>query len=62
MILSLKALIFDVDGTLADTEEGHRIAFNQAFQDFDFDWVWQPPLYSDLLAVTGGRLRIRRFL
>jgi len=62
MILSLKALLFDVDGTLADTEDGHRVAFNQAFQDFDFDWIWEPALYGDLLAVTGGRARIRRFV
>jgi len=62
MTVSLRALIFDVDGTLADTEEGHRLAFNRAFQDFDFDWTWQPPLYSDLLAITGGRARIRRFV
>ncbi len=62
MTVTLKALLFDVDGTLADTEDGHRRAFNQAFLDFGFDWNWQPPLYGQLLKVTGGRARIRHYL
>lgn len=62
MTASLKALIFDVDGTLADTEEAHRQAFNKAFRDFGFDWVWDRKRYTRLLTVTGGRARIRHFL
>lgn len=59
----LKALIFDVDGTLADTErDGHRIAFNLAFQEAGLDWDWTPELYGELLAVTGGKERIRFYL
>ena len=58
----LKALVFDVDGTLADTEDGHRRAFNQAFRDFGFDWTWPTSLYAQLLGVTGGRARIRHYL
>lgn len=59
----LKALIFDVDGTLSDTErEGHRIAFNQAFSDADLNWFWDVETYGILLKVTGGKERIRLFL
>lgn len=59
----LKALIFDVDGTLADTErDGHRVAFNQAFKQAGLDWEWSVELYDDLLSVTGGKERIRFFL
>lgn len=59
----LEALIFDVDGTLADTErDGHRIAFNKAFAEADLDWHWDIALYGELLAVTGGKERMRFFL
>lgn len=59
----LKALIFDVDGTLAETErDGHRIAFNTAFREFGLDWNWDVDLYGKLLAVTGGKERIRYYL
>jgi len=61
--MTLKALIFDVDGTLADTErDGHRIAFNQAFADAGLDWHWDVPLYGELLAITGGKERMRHYL
>ncbi|MCH9742146.1 MAG: HAD family hydrolase [Proteobacteria bacterium] len=59
----LKALIFDVDGTLADTErDGHRIAFNMAFNDAGLDWHWDENLYGELLAVTGGKERMTHFI
>jgi beta-phosphoglucomutase-like phosphatase (HAD superfamily) len=59
----LKALIFDVDGTLADTErDGHRIAFNEAFHDAGLDWHWSVELYGKLLSITGGKERIRHYL
>ncbi|MCF6211648.1 MAG: HAD family hydrolase [Gammaproteobacteria bacterium] len=59
----LKALLFDVDGTLADTEkDGHRVAFNRAFADASLDWDWTPELYGQLLAVTGGKERMRYYL
>jgi len=59
----LKALIFDVDGTLADTErDGHRVAFNAAFRELGMDWEWDVPLYGKLLAVTGGKERIRHYV
>ncbi|NDU87943.1 MAG: HAD-IA family hydrolase [Ferrovum sp.] len=61
--MSLNTLIFDVDGTLADTErDGHRPSFNLAFQEFGLDWEWTVPLYGELLAVTGGKERIRHYV
>ncbi len=55
----LKALIWDVDGTLAETEhDGHRVAFNQAFADEGLDWLWDEPRYRRLLAITGGKERL----
>ena len=59
----LKALIFDVDGTLAETErDGHRPAFNQAFADAGLDWNWSVERYGELLEVSGGKERIRAFV
>lgn len=62
-IMKVEALIFDVDGTLADTErDGHRLAFNQAFQEFGLGWHWGVDLYGDLLTVAGGKERIKFFI
>lgn len=59
----LQALLFDVDGTLADTErDGHRVAFNRAFEEAGLDWHWSEALYGELLAVTGGKERILHYL
>lgn len=59
----LRALIFDVDGTLANTErDGHRVAFNRAFAEAGLDWDWSLELYADLLSVAGGKERIRFYL
>jgi len=56
----LQALLWDVDGTLADTEQnGHRLAFNAAFTEAQLAWHWNNSTYSDLLAVTGGIERMR---
>lgn len=58
MPTSLRALIFDVDGTLADTEHLHRFAFNEAFAQAGLGWNWDAPTYRRLLRVAGGRERI----
>lgn len=57
----LQAIIFDVDGTLADTEEVHRLAFNHAFAEHGLDWHWSEELYSELLSISGGRERMSAF-
>jgi HAD superfamily hydrolase (TIGR01509 family) len=60
---ALKALIFDVDGTLAETErDGHRVAFNQTFQAAGLGWHWSVEVYGQLLAIAGGKERIRFFI
>ncbi len=61
--MTLQALLFDVDGTLADTErDGHRPAFNQAFREAGLDWHWDVALYGKLLAVTGGKERMKHYI
>jgi len=57
----LQALIFDVDGTLADTEAAHRAAFNQAFDQEGLDWHWDEALYTQLLDVSGGKERLLHY-
>ena len=61
--MALEALIFDVDGTLAETErDGHRVAFNQTFAAAGLDWHWSPELYGDLLQVAGGKERMQFYV
>ena len=60
--MPLEALIFDVDGTLAETEEAHRKSFNEAFAAFGLDWIWDKELYRELLQVTGGKERLRHYI
>jgi beta-phosphoglucomutase-like phosphatase (HAD superfamily) len=57
----LQALIFDVDGTLADTEMVHLQAFNYAFKEMGLGWEWDVPLYTILLEVSGGKERILHY-
>lgn len=55
----LRALIWDVDGTVAETErDGHRVAFNQAFEEMGLAWQWDVPTYGSLLRVAGGLERL----
>ncbi len=57
--MTLRALVWDVDGTLAETErDGHRIAFNRAFEDEGLPWRWDVAGYGELLKVTGGKERL----
>jgi beta-phosphoglucomutase-like phosphatase (HAD superfamily) len=60
--VKLKALIFDVDGTLADTEEVHRRAFNQAFERHGLGWNWSRSRYRHLLLTTGGKERLAAYV
>ena len=60
--MSIEALIFDVDGTLADTEEAHRVAFNLAFERYKLGWVWKAAEYRELLRITGGKERMAHYI
>lgn len=60
--MKLAALISDVDGTIAETEDTHRQSFNYAFRQEGLNWHWSPELYNELLAVTGGQERIRHYV
>lgn len=57
----LRALIFDVDGTLADTESAHLAAFNHAFAELGLGWEWSEALYTELLQISGGKERILHY-
>ena len=58
----IKALIFDCDGVLVDTErDGHRVGFNRAFAEMGIDAAWDVELYGKLLLVAGGKERIRAY-
>jgi HAD superfamily hydrolase (TIGR01509 family) len=59
--MALSALLFDVDGTLADTEETHRQAFNAAFLEFNLPYDWSPDQYEVLLRISGGKERLAHF-
>jgi HAD superfamily hydrolase (TIGR01509 family) len=55
----IKALLWDVDGTMAETErDGHRVAFNEAFESVGLSWRWSAERYGELLRITGGRERL----
>lgn len=57
--MPLQAVIWDLDGTLAETErDGHRVAFNLAFEALGLPWRWDEARYGELLTVTGGRERL----
>ena len=57
----LEALIFDVDGTLADTESAHLAAFNHAFAEQGLGWHWDEALYTQLLEISGGKERMTHY-
>ncbi len=59
--MAIRALIFDVDGTLAETEEAHRHAFNDIFAEYNLNWHWSRDLYRLLLKTTGGKERMREY-
>ena len=59
--MALRAIIFDVDGTLSETEEAHRLAFNDTFAEFGLNWHWDRDLYRELLKTTGGKERMTAY-
>jgi len=60
--MGLKAIIFDVDGTLGETETVHQSAFNEAFRHCGLDWVWDEEIYIELLRIPGGPSRLQHFV
>ncbi len=59
----IKAIFFDQDGVIIDTErDGHRIAFNETFKEFGYDFEWSVEKYHELLSVSGGKERMRHYL
>lgn len=60
--MTVHALVLDLDGTLADTEELHRSAFNEAFRRMTLGWQWPAALYRELLSVSGGAARIAAYI
>ena len=62
MLEGKKLLIFDFDGTLAETEEAHRKAFNLAFSTNKLKWYWDKHIYKKLLQVAGGKERIKLYI
>jgi HAD superfamily hydrolase (TIGR01509 family) len=58
----LEAIVFDVDGTLVDSErDGHRVAFNRAFEEAGLPDRWDVELYGELLEITGGDRRLKAY-
>ena len=61
-LASASVLLFDVDGTIAETErDGHLTAFNRAFVEFGIPWRWTNEVYGQLLKVTGGFERMQAY-
>ena len=60
--MKLKAVFFDLDGTIADSEDLHRRSFNAAFSEFGLKWHWDFAIYKELLSIAGGQERIRHYI
>ena len=58
----LSAVLFDVDGTIVETEELHRKSFNESFKEFNLDWFWDRPIYKELINIGGGKERIEHYM
>ena len=58
----IKAFFFDQDGVIIDTEkDGHRVAFNEAFKEFGYDFEWSVQKYHELVQISGGKERMRHY-
>lgn len=58
----LKAIFFDIDGTIIHTEkDGHRVAFNKTFEEFGFKFRWDVDEYGELIRISGGKERMRHY-
>lgn len=60
--MDLNAVLFDVDGTIAESEEFHRLAFNESFKEYGLNWFWDEAIYKELIFIGGGKERIRHYI
>ena len=60
--MKLSAVLFDVDGTIAETEDLHRRSFNESFKEFNLDWFWDEAIYKELINVGDGMERIKYYI
>jgi HAD superfamily hydrolase (TIGR01509 family) len=61
--MTIKAIFFDQDGVIIDTErDGHRVAFNETFKHYGYDFEWDVDYYHELLQVAGGKERMKHHL
>ena len=60
--MKLNAVLFDVGGTIAESEEIHRVSFNEAFKEFGLNWYWDEAIYRELVFVGGGKERIKHYI
>ena len=60
--MKLNAILFDVGGTIAESEEIHRVSFNEAFKEFGLNWYWDEAIYRELVFVGGGKERIKHYI
>ncbi len=60
--MKLSAVLFDVGGTIAESEEIHRVSFNEAFKEFGLSWYWDEAIYRELVFVGGGKERITHYI
>ena len=59
----IKAIFFDQDGVIIDTErDGHRVSFNDTFEEFGYDFEWDVDYYHELLQIAGGKERMKHHL
>ena len=60
--MDLRAVLFDVGGTIAESEEIHRKSFNDAFKEYGLSWYWDEAIYRELVFIGGGKERINYYI